>query len=443
MKSKHRVSFYLALVLVMQALFMAAPVRVAAQPDLRRVPWVNKTPEDRLTIKTLAIAGGEVGIKGGLMVVPMSKGLKGIFSSGGMEQGVPLKIASGIGYQVANHSTSTVWLTVQVDAPGEGKPFEEELELKPDYVSWRIWQPKNLQWNTPYPVIVTAYSDKEHSSVLGTLTTSWVFSEEDRIRLEATTKEAEQGLRDRRLTRYLISGWPDKVSTEQLEAARKAKDEENPVPPFEWKEQEGSPGLTLTALEKRRYSKQGSTWVEYDLRATGFQLGETLTLWTKGIDGEYGRIPLPISVDETGLIKGMYEGKPIDFRYNVGGMMAGEPISLALASADKRAYARAVVVPIESKGEGGCSGSVELKSPSGLLFLVRFRGFNPGEDLEVTNELRKDKKTDAHHADDKGEAGFPVLYSEGDHGKAKATAAGKECKVTVDYKVGSDARVLR
>ena len=123
--------------------------------------------------------------------------------------------------------------------------------------------------------------------------------------------------------------------------------------------------------------------------------------------------------------------------------MAGEPVSLALASADKRAYARAVVVPIESKGEGGCSGSVELQSPSGLLFLVRFRGFSPGEDLELTNELGKDKKTDAHHADNKGEAGFPVLYSEGDHGKAKATAAGKECKVTVDYKVGKDARALR
>jgi hypothetical protein len=435
MKSKHTVA------LVLQALFMAAPVRVVAQPDLRKVPWVNKTPEDRLTIKTLEIAGGKVDINGGLMVVPMPMGLKGIFKAAAAD--VPLKIASGIGYQVDNHSTSAVWLTVKVDAPGEEKPFEQDLELKPDYVSWHIWQPKNLQWNTPYPVIVTAYSDKEHSSVLGTLTTSWVFSEEDHIRLEATTKEAEQGLHDRRLTRYLISGWPDKVSPEQLEAARKAKEEEHPAPPFEWKEQEGSPGLTLATLEKRRYSKKGATWVEYDLRATGFQPGEILTLWTKEIDGTYGRIPLPISVDQTGLTKGMYEGKPIDFNYNLGGMMAGEPISLALASADKRVYARAVVVPIESKGEGGCSGSVELQSPSGLLFVVRVRGFSPGENLEVTHEFDKDKKTDAHHADDKGEAGFPVLYSAGDHGKAKATVAGKECEVTVDYKVGKDARALR
>ena len=123
--------------------------------------------------------------------------------------------------------------------------------------------------------------------------------------------------------------------------------------------------------------------------------------------------------------------------------MAGEPISLALASADKRAYARVIVVPIESKGEGGCSGSVELQHPSGLLFLVRVRGFTAGENLEVTHELGKDKITDAHHADDKGEWGFPMLYSEGDHGKAKATAAGKECKVTVDYKVGRDAQGRR
>lgn len=441
MKSKNRVLFHMTVALVLQALFMAAPVRVVAQPDLRKVPWVNKTPEDRLLIKTLEIASGKVEIRGGLMVGPVPAGLKGIFKA--PTEAFPLKIASGIGYQVSNHSTSRVWLTVQVNTPGEEKPFEQDVELKPDYFAWHMWQPKNLQWNTPYPVIVTAYSDEEHSSVLNTLKTSWVFSEDDRSRLEATTKEAEQGLRDRRLTRYLISGWTDKASPEQLEAARKAKEEEHPVPPFEWKEQEGSPGLTLTALEKRRYSKQGSTWVEYDMHATGFKPGENLTLWSKWMDGTYGRIPFPVAVDETGLIKGMYEGKPIDFSSNVGGMMAGEPISWALASADKRAYARAVVVPIESTGEGGCYGSVELQSPSALLFVVYFRGFTAGEDLEVTNELGKDKKTDALHANDKGEAKFPVLYSEGDHGKAKATAAGKECKVTVDYKVGKDAQARR
>lgn len=441
MKRKHRVLFHLTVALVLQALFMAAPVRVIAQPDLRKVPWANKTPEDRLMIKSLEIAGGKVEIRGGLMVGPVPAGLKGIFKA--PTEALPLKIASGIGYQVANHSTSRVWLTVQVNAPGEEKPLEQDVELKPDYVAWHMWQPKNLQWNTPYPVIVTAYSDEEHSSVLNTLKTSWVFSENDHSLLEATTKEAEQGLRDRRLTRYLISGWPDKASPEQLEAARKAKEDAHPVPPFEWKEQEGSPGLTLTALEKRRYSKQGSTWVEYDLRATGFNPSENLTMWSKWIDGTYGRYPFSLFVDESGLIKATYEGKPIDFQYHAGGMMAGEPISLALASADKRAYVSVIVVPIESTGEGGCSGSVELESPSGLLFVAHFRGFNAGEDLEVTNELGKDKETHALHANDKGEAIFAQLYGEGDHGKAKATAAGKECKVTVDYKVGKDAQARR
>jgi hypothetical protein len=426
---------------LVQVLLMAAAAPVYAQPDLRKVPWVDKTPEERLIVKTLEIGGGKVEIKGGLMVVPMPMGLKGIFKAPAGD--VPLKIASGIGYQLANHSTSTVWLTVKVNAPGEKKPFEEDTELKPDYVSWRIWQPKNLQWNTPYPVTVTAYADEEHGSVLGTLNASWVFPEEDRSRLEDATKTAEQNLRDQKLVRFFISGWPEKASPEQLEAARKAKEDAHPVPPFEWKEQEGTPGLTLTALEKRRYSKQGSTWAEYDLHATGFKPGETLTMWSKWIDGTYDRYPLPLFVDETGLIKAMYEGKPIDFIVSFGGMMAGEPISWALASADKRAYARAIVVPIESTGEGGCTGSVELESPSGLLFVVQFRHFPAGEDLEVTNEIGKDKKTHALHANDKGEAIFAQLYGEGDHGKAKATAAGKGCKVTVDYKVGKDAQVRR
>jgi hypothetical protein len=449
MTSKRTVLFPLALAVALQALLMVAPTRLHAQRELRNVPWTNLTPEDRLFVKTLEIEGGTVTVQGGLMVVPIALGPKDLFSKSRMDNpGSTLKVGSGIGIYVESHSASTVWLTVQVNAPGEEKSFREDLELQPDYVAWRLWQPKNLQWNTPYQVVVTASSDKKHNSVLGTLNTSWVFPEDDRNRFQDAKNATEQALHDRKLVRFLISGWPEKASPQQLEAARKAKElktkeQEKEVPPFEWKEDEGSPGVTLTASEKRRFSKQGSTWIEYDMRASGFQPGETLTLWTTWMDGKHGQFPFPISVDETGSLKMIYEGNPIPFNYSIGGMMAGEPISWALASADKRAYARAVVVPIESRGEGGCSGSVEMRSTSGLLFLVTLRGFAPGEDLEITNVIGKDKDTAKHHANDKGEAAFPAMFSIGDHGKATSTAAGKECKVVVDYKVGSDALVRR
>jgi hypothetical protein len=35
------------------------------------------------------------------------------------------------------------------------------------------------------------------------------------------------------------------------------------------------------------------------------------------------------------------------------------------------------------------------------------------------------------------------MFDEGDHGKARATAAGKTCKVSLEYKVGPDALVKR
>ena len=119
MKSKHRVLFRLVMAVLVQVLLMTAAEPLYAQPDLRNVPWANKTPEDRLIIKTLEIASGKVEIKGGLMVAPVPAGLKGIFKA--PTEVLPLKIASGIGYHVANHSTSRVWLTVQVNAPGEEK----------------------------------------------------------------------------------------------------------------------------------------------------------------------------------------------------------------------------------------------------------------------------------------------------------------------------------
>lgn len=214
-------------------------------------------------------------------------------------------------------------------------------------------------------------------------------------------------------------------------------------PPFEWNESAGSPGVTLTATETNRMAGPRGPVAMFAMSANGFGADEDLTFWTKWLDGKYMRMS-GVSLSEKGVIQSVLAGKAAPMGVAVGTMAPGEPISWALASSSgKVAYARAVVYPIESRSGGGCSVSAELASPSGLLFHVSFRGFKPGEELTLSNEFKNESASSPGHADDKGGFDFPVEFSENDHGKAGVSAVGKDCKVSVGYKVGPEALAKR
>ncbi len=381
-------------------------------------------------------------------------GLKSVFGSAfgkGMVADLFLK--------VSNESSNPVWVEMEIDVPDTEKDSVKSSEIKEDHFRWDIWRIKDLQWGVPYPVKISAYSDKKKSNSLGSMTGSLVFDEADKATLEqAKTQESDALRATTRFTFITFSGW-GKLSDEEMAAAKKKEkvteemkaqfgkmmSDRDQTPPFAWNENEGSPGVTLTPTEVKRMTSREGPIVMFELRATGFAAGEDLTFWTKYLGGnQYMRMG-NISLNEKGAIQSVLAGKAAPIGVGVGKMAPGEPISWALASATtgKRAYARAVIVPIESHSAEGCSASAELASPSGLLFHVTFRGFAPGEELQVTSELNKESKSSTGHTDDKGALDFPVTFAEGDHGKAKATAAGKTCKVSLEYKVGPDALVKR
>jgi hypothetical protein len=410
--------------------------------------WVDITPSDKRVVKEWEPSGQKMKIWGGVVVHPGLKAAFGRAFGKGMAVDLFLK--------VSNESPNAVWVEMEIDVPGKEKDSVKSSEIKEDHFRWDIWTVKDLQWAVPYPVKISAYSDKKKSNSLGSMTGSLVFDEADKATLEqAKARESEALRATDRFTFITFSGW-GKLSDEEMAAAKKKEEVKEEAksqfqktmsdqpPPFEWKETEGSPGVSLKATEGKRVSEKGGTLVIFSLNATGFAPGEDLTLWKRWLDGKYGQMS-DLSVDKNGYVQAKLAGKSATIAVGVREMAAGEPISWALGSATtgKRAYARAVIVPIESHSAEGCSASAELASPSGLLFHVTFRGFAPGEEVQVTSSLNKENKSSTGHIDDKGTLDLPLSFAEGDHGKAKATAAGKTCKVSLEYKVGPDALVKR
>lgn len=205
-------------------------------------------------------------------------------------------------------------------------------------------------------------------------------------------------------------------------------------PPFEWDPTFASPGtsLTLTKLQDTEVPISGSTY--YQIEATGFSPDESLQFWTRSLDGEFSWLGGAVDADGLCQILGM------DF-YGVFNFSPGEPFDVALISetTGKRAHARAFPVPIEAQGTGGTSASAELALPTGRHFLITFRGFQPGEEVELTSRYETEVKTSSGMASPDGELTLAVEFGPGDHGEAIATASGKTGTVSLEYGIGMDA----
>jgi hypothetical protein len=393
---------------------------------------VDVTPFGKVIVKPLAVTGGTVGIRGGFVVHPGLKSalLRGIGQSGGLVVDLFL--------EVTNRTAGTIWAEMQITMPGQTSDLVKSVEIGPKLLNRQGWDIKDIQWGTPYPVRVSVYSDKARRTSLGSMSGALVFDEADKPALEVARAAATKSMSSGAILYATVSGW-GAMSSEELAAARKAEEERHPTPAFEWKEREGSPGTSLDATELDRQAGRGDQGplVKFELRATGFAKDEALELWTKWIDSSYDRMR-DISVDDTGLLHGKVNGVVAPFRVTVGGMAPGEPVSWAVVSpaSGKRAYARAVIKPIAVRSPQGCSAFAELASPSGLVWVLTFNGFAAGEDVALTSEYKKESKSSTSRADDKGVVAFPVLFGDGDQGKAKATAASKSCKVSLEYKIG-------
>jgi hypothetical protein len=94
----------------------------------------------------------------------------------------------------------------------------------------------------------------------------------------------------------------------------------------------------------------------------------------------------------------------------------------------------AAPVVFRAEGQGGCSGSAE--SEDGLVFLVKLRGFAPGQAVRVESRFKEEALAKPLTASDAGELTFPVGFGRGDRGTAVVTATTERCTLTLEYKVG-------
>ena len=219
------------------------------------------------------------------------------------------------------------------------------------------------------------------------------------------------------------------TATQEKSAKKEAK------PPFEWDDTYASPGTSLVIKEKGRGRTRQGTSLALEFRATGFANEEGLSLWSK-IGADYDE--LPVTMGREGVV--LISGTTTDFMLFTG-LVPGQAVDVALFSkaTNKRAHAKIIPFPIQAQGAGGCSASAEIRTKTGDLFLITFRGFQANEEVEIVSQHKKERVQKTHTASERGDIGLPVLFGAGDRGKATATATSKNCSVSLQYNVGKDA----
>jgi len=204
-------------------------------------------------------------------------------------------------------------------------------------------------------------------------------------------------------------------------------------PPFEWDDTFSSPGTSLAIKETGRMKMPRSTMILYEIHATGFADEEGLSVWRKkGV--EYTEIPVTLS--QEGVVRMSKSDQ-----FAIGGFVPGQALDLALYSrtANKRAHAKAIPFPIQAQGTGRCWASAEIMSESGFVFLLRFQGFQPKQEVEIVSQYKKERKPQTVTATERGEVRFPVMFGPPDRGPATAIATSKDCSVSLQYNIGKDA----
>lgn len=384
----------------------------------------EKTPatEETQPIRSFDIEGGSIKLGGGVLA---STGFKARLMSLAGKGSIKTELL----VLVTNRTPNTVWVEVECQLPEMRQSFKKFKKVKKGKSEGFKWglKAEEIIWDAEYPFTVSVFADKKQKKALGSETSSFLFNDQSRTELDVAravlVKEAKVGGRGR----LLISGWPEEVVE----------------PPFEWDENYASPGTSLVLKEKTRMRLGKGTWVDYEVRSTGFSNQEALSLWRR-IGTEYEEYT--VTLNEKGLVQvGGRPGEDPPDSFGIIGFHLGEAFDLALVSktTNKRAQAKVIPFPIQAQGNGGCSGSVELASKTGHLFLISFQGFQPGEEVEVRSRYKKENIGSKLTASEGGEIRLPLLFGKRDRGKATATATGKNCTVSLEYKVGRDALVVQ
>jgi hypothetical protein len=231
-----------------------------------------------------------------------------------------------------------------------------------------------------------------------------------------------------------------------------------------WEANNSTPGLELTFKEVQRESLDqshgepaGKTGVTYNLLASGFPKGPIFTLWVRTLGTEPRSMATGFSVDDSGKFACLtppappktkdrtyapWCDKPLEVMNLLMVGAKGEPKRAALISQDfkVRSFAEIISFPIEAT-DGPCRLTVELAEPVGEAFKIAGEGFEPNEEVSVTDQSEDEVLGIKDKADATGRIGallLPAVLGK-NSGAASWTVQSKACHVRVDYNWGKAA----
>jgi predicted enzyme related to lactoylglutathione lyase len=226
-------------------------------------------------------------------------------------------------------------------------------------------------------------------------------------------------------------------------------------PPITWIPKFATPGVRLTFQEQSQTTVEGRPAVTYSVDITGLPKDKTYALWQKWLDGKialFGQFHFDDSgvlVGSLGSERSINQKMPLSkVTFHFYQMFRGEPANFALVSTDidqtVKAFANFVPFPLQAKGDGGCSLSMELLSQKGRLFGFMVEGFKPDEEVTTVSKSGGEILEEKQKAPADGRfaaIGDPgVIGSAG--GSASFQASGKACEVILNYEWGTAMKVL-
>jgi hypothetical protein len=214
-----------------------------------------------------------------------------------------------------------------------------------------------------------------------------------------------------------------------------AAEAKSAIPPFDWYESYLLENDSLIIEEISRVRSEKGSIITYKIKAEGFKPDKPIILWKKN-GGNFSKyeynLQFPVEISSEVLI---------EINFQIERFKKGQPLDMALVSEDttKFAHSKIYPFPLAAKGTGGCSLRAELWSNTGHLFLMVFRGFDPGEKVRIMNRSGRWMETSITEASDEGTIYYCAGFSKRASGTAVISAFTCDRRVTMEYNIGSDA----
>jgi hypothetical protein len=210
---------------------------------------------------------------------------------------------------------------------------------------------------------------------------------------------------------------------------------EQAVPPFDWYETYLLENDSLIIEEVTRTRGTKGSIITYKIKAEGFDPEKPIVLWKRN-GGDFSKyeynLEFPVEMSNEVMI---------EINFQIENFKKGQALDIALASEDTTdmAHNKIFPFPLRAKGTGGCSVHAELWSRTGHLFLMVFKGFDPGEKVRVMNRLGRWMETSVTEASDEGTVYYCAGFSRRAQGTAMISAFTCDRKVSMEFEVGKDA----